>query len=255
MTASTPLSLRWGLSSDVGQVRQVNQDSAMANGRLFVVADGMGGHQGGEVASDIAAGHFRLMESVVSVEELATGVVVANEMIRARASVDPNLTGMGTTLVALALTADADGTVQLAAANVGDSRMYRLTNGSLDQVTQDHSLVGELVRAGQLTPDEAREHPQRNVVTRALGVDDAVNVDSWEFPGHLGERYLLCSDGLIDEVVDADIAAAMQSIDQPADVARALVDMANRAGGRDNVTVLIVDVVEAAACAPDETPS
>jgi len=255
MTGTTPLSLRWGLHSDVGQVRQVNQDSAMANGRLFVVADGMGGHQGGEVASDIAAGHFRLLEAVPSVEELASGVAAANEMIRARASVDPNLTGMGTTLVALALTADVDGQIQLAAANVGDSRMYRMVDGALEQVSQDHSLVGELVRAGQLTPEEAREHPQRNVVTRALGVDDTVNVDSWVFPGQLGERYLLCSDGLVDEVVDPDIAAAMQSIDQPADVARALVDMANRAGGRDNVTVLVVDVVEAAECAPDETQS
>ena len=247
--------LRWGLSSHVGRVRQVNQDAAMANGLLFAVADGMGGHRGGEVASDIAAGHFRIQEEVATVDELADAVVEANTLIRARAATDPTLSGMGTTLVALARIPSEDDALTLAAVNVGDSRMYRLQDGEFEQLTQDHSLVGELTRAGQLSAKEAARHPQRNVVTRALGVDDKVDVDKWTFDGVVGQRYLLCSDGLIDEVSDEEIGAVLRNVTEPGDAAAKLVDMANWSGGRDNTTVLVVDVVDGSECDPAETES
>lgn len=248
-------SLRWGFVSDVGMVRRINQDAAMANGNLFAVADGMGGHRGGEVASDIVAGHLMLREEAHSAEELSALVVEANEMIRVRASLDSALTGMGTTIVALAVVENSADALQLAAANVGDSRIYRLGTDGFEQISEDHSLVGEMVRAGQLRSEEAIGHPQRNVVTRALGVDDSVAVDTWVFPAVVGERYLLCSDGLIDEVSDAVIEATLRTEKDARNVAQSLVEVAKRNGGRDNVTVLVVDVVEDAECETAETES
>ena len=196
----TVMQLRWGLSTHVGQVRHANQDSVMANGVLFVVADGMGGHQGGEVASAIVAEHFVDVASVDTVDELAEAFDDANRTIREKASKDPNLSGMGTTVVALAVLPSESDEMQLACANVGDSRMYRLEDDQLVQMTLDHSLVAELARAGQITEKDAANHPQRNVLTRALGVDDDVMVDHWLFPAIVGHRYLLCSDGLVNEV-------------------------------------------------------
>ena len=224
----------------------------MANGSLFAVADGMGGHRGGEVASGIAAGHFRIVEKISTVDELERAVVSANDMIRARAGADSDLAGMGTTLVALGvLPLDApDSPLRMAAVNVGDSRLYLYENDALVQVSVDHSLVGELTRAGQLTEEEAARHPQRNVVTRALGAESKVVVDSWTIPVRLGQRYLMCSDGLINEVPDEDITPVLAEMHDPEEAARYLVNAANRSGGRDNITVLIVDVVEAESCDP-----
>lgn len=249
--------LRWGLSTHVGMVRQVNQDAVMANGTLFAVADGMGGHRGGEVASEIAAGHFRIVERISTMAELEEAVVSANEMIRARASADPDLNGMGTTIVAMGVLpmANADSPLEMGAVNVGDSRLYLFENDELAQVSVDHSLVGELTRAGQLTEEEAARHPQRNVVTRALGAEAKVAVDSWVMPARLGQRYLMCSDGLINEVSDEAVAAVLQEVTDPEAAANRLTELANRSGGRDNITVLIVDVVDAESCDPDETTS
>ena len=247
--------LRWGLRTDVGRVRRLNQDAAMADGTLFVVADGMGGHRGGEVAADIAAGHFRLRDSIPDVDELTHAVVEANRLIRARADMDPSLRGMGTTVVALAMIDDADGDPAFAAANVGDSRIYRLGETDMTQISDDHSLVAELTRAGQLTEAEAAHHPQRNVLTRALGVDDEVAVDRWVFPVLAGERYLLCSDGLINEVSDLAIEHILRQAAEPEQAAERLVDMANASGGRDNITVVVVDVVEVSGCEAQETSS
>jgi len=236
--------VRWGLKTDVGMVRRANQDSVMANGSLFVVADGMGGHRGGEVASGITVGHFIGIERVETVEELEQAVVYANEMIVARGAVDTDLGGMGTTVVAIGiLPIDEPGAaLQICAANVGDSRLYVLEDEKLAQVSVDHSLVDELVRAGQISAAEAINHPQRNVVTRALGADSSVTVDTWTFPSQSGQRWLLCSDGLINEVKDADIEAVLLATDDPEAAAIRLVEMANAAGGRDNITVLIVDI-------------
>ncbi|NNK92479.1 MAG: Stp1/IreP family PP2C-type Ser/Thr phosphatase [Acidimicrobiia bacterium] len=247
------LTLRWGLRTDIGRTRRINQDAAMANGDLFVVADGMGGHRGGEVASDIAVGHFRTRASVPDVDELTEAVVEANRQIRARADLDPSLRGMGTTVVALATVVDTVGPPSFAAANVGDSRIYRLDAEGLTQLTEDHSLVAELTRAGQITEVEAAHHPKRNVLTRALGVDDHVAVDRWLFPIEAGDRYLLCSDGLINEVSDLAIEHILRQAPEPVQAAERLVDMANASGGRDNITVVVVDVDEVSGCEAEET--
>ncbi len=216
----------------------------MANGSLFIVADGMGGHQGGEEASRIAVGSLGLVGSISSTGELEEAVTKANTLIREKGSVEPQLTGMGTTVVALGVlpAAERNGSLWLAAANVGDSRLYRFEKDTLEQISLDHSLVGELERAGQITASEAARHPQRNVVTRALGADDHVEVDTWEIPARHGQRYLLCSDGLVNEVSDREISVELASNADPADVATKLVTAANKSGGRDNITVLILDV-------------
>jgi serine/threonine protein phosphatase PrpC len=247
--------LRWGLISDVGMVRQANQDTAMANGSLFVVADGMGGHRGGEVAAGITSGYFTNTESISSVEELHDVVVAANDLIREKGASDPDLGGMGTTVVAMGVlpTSSSDDALKFAAANVGDSRLYLFEDGVLNQISVDHSLVAELTRAGQITAEEAARHPQRNVVTRALGAERDVKVDTWELPARLGQRYLLCSDGLVNEVADAVIGKILSSIDDPAEAAKQLVDRANASGGRDNITVLILDIVDSATCDPAVT--
>ncbi len=236
--------VRWGLKTDVGMVRRANQDAVMANGSLFVVADGMGGHRGGEVASGITVGHFVSIGKVDTVEELQQAVIDANDMIVARGEFDPDLGGMGTTVVAIGiLPIDEPGApLQICAANVGDSRLYVLEDSTLTQVSVDHSLVDELVRAGQISATEALIHPQRNVVTRALGAESRVNVDTWVLPSHSGQRWLLCSDGLINEVPHGDVQEVLLTIDDPEAAANRLVDLANASGGRDNITVLIVDI-------------
>jgi len=238
--------LRWGHKTDVGMVRRANQDSVMANGNLFVVADGMGGHQGGEVASSITTGHFIEVGDVATVDALKEAVVEANTKIRTRGSVDPDLDGMGTTVVAVAVlpTDEPGGPLHFAAANVGDSRLYLFEDGALSQVSTDHSLVDELVKAGQITEEEALRHPQRNVVTRALGADDKVHVDTWILRSQVGQRYLLCSDGLVNEVANKKVSDVLANTESPEDAAAELVDMANTSGGRDNTSVLIIDVVE-----------
>lgn len=236
--------LRWGLETDTGRVRSVNQDAVWANGSLFIVADGMGGHQGGEEASRIAIGSMSQIGSVQNVEELADAVVAANVLIREKGSSNRELHGMGTTVVALGLLPGkpADGDVIFGAANVGDSRLYVFEDGRLRQISLDHSLVGELERAGQITASEAARHPQRNVVTRALGADEDVDVDTWELPARHGQRYLLCSDGLVNELSDKEITIELASNEDPEEAANQLVAAANSSGGRDNITVLIVDV-------------
>jgi len=238
--------IRWGHKTDVGKVRRANQDSVMANGSLFVVADGMGGHRGGEVASSITTGHFIGLGEVATVEDLEQAVIDANDKIRARGSVDPDLDGMGTTVVAVAVlpTEDPDGPLHFAAANVGDSRLYLFEDGALSQVSTDHSLVDELVRAGQITEEEAARHPQRNVVTRALGAEAKVVVDTWVLRSRVGQRYLLCSDGLVNEVSNASVREILANTEAPEDAADLLVERANASGGRDNISVLIIDVVE-----------
>ena len=241
--------------SDVGRVRSVNQDSALADADLgiFAVADGMGGHRGGEVAS--AEALTALSEGVTAIplpsgEVLADLVRVANGRVHRRAASDPELAGMGTTIVAVALVG-APGSPVLAIANVGDSRAYRLDpSGAYAQVTEDHSLVAEMVRSGRLTAEEAESHPRRNILTRALGVEASVVVDVVEEPVVPGCRYLLCSDGLFNEVPDARVAEVLRTVADPAEAASTLVSLANDAGSRDNVTCVVVDVVGDGGGAP-----
>jgi len=244
--------------SDVGRVRAINQDAALTAPELsvFAVADGMGGHRGGEVAAALAveelAARLRAVERngrIGGVDALVDGVLAANERVFAQSRAVSELQGMGTTLCALAMVGSA-APARIALANVGDSRVYVLSEGELSQLTEDHSLVQAMVRQGQLSPAEAAAHPLRNVVTRVIGVEPDVEVDWWERPAVVGERYLLCSDGLFNEVGEARIAATLRLLADPADAAHALVVLANDAGGRDNITCVVVDVID-----DDELPA
>lgn len=228
----------WGSATDTGRHRVMNEDSLLTAGGLFAVADGMGGANAGEVASataleTIAAAAPRTLDALVST------VVEANRIVYEMALADPELRGMGTTVVAMVAMDDGP---RLGIVNIGDSRAYLCRDGGLAQLSIDHSLVELLVRRGQLTPAAAAVHPQRNVLLRSLGVDPEVGVDAWEFDAAPGDRLLLCSDGLFNEVAAEDIAYLLTTIADPQAAAEALVDSANDAGGRDNITCVVVDV-------------
>jgi protein phosphatase len=237
--------LRWGGATDVGRVRSENQDQFVARDDvgLWAVADGMGGHRGGEVASEIACDTLARTFDHHTIEGLVAAIEQANTAVYRAGAGDPDLSGMGTTVVALAVVAH-DGDELLALANVGDSRGYRYSGGELDQLTTDHSLVADLVREGSLSPDEASIHPQRNILTRVLGVYEDVPVDAFAVEPRHGDRYLLCSDGLFNEVAEDAIAAVLRRLGDPADAADELVRLAREGGGRDNITVVVVDVVD-----------
>jgi serine/threonine protein phosphatase PrpC len=242
----------WGTATDVGQVRQNNQDQMLTAPPVFVVADGMGGHNGGEVASAIAVDEMAKAQGVASVDDLIDAVQMANREIGDRSKIEPELRGMGTTLVALVGMMVGD-RQRIGVANVGDSRLYRATDEELVQLTEDHTLVETLVRDGRLTAEEALTHPQRNIVTRALGIDEKVLVDTWELAPVPGDRFVLCSDGLFDELREPEILEILQREEDPSDAALELVRGAVQAGGRDNVTALVVDVT-AADSVDDEIP-
>jgi protein phosphatase len=233
------------IATDVGRVRQHNEDAALADGTLFVVADGMGGHHAGEVASRIAVETMGQLarRSGLQPGDLVRQVEAANRAILMSAAEHPEQTGMATTLVGLAAVT-VGGSEHWAVFNIGDSRVYRLIDGQLTQVSADHSEVADLVRLGAITEDEAARHPARNIVTRCLGRDRLEPVDTWVFPRHPGERFLLCSDGLTNELPDDEIAEILGSGGDPRAVADTLVDRAVAAGGHDNVTVVVV-VLEA----------
>jgi PPM family protein phosphatase len=236
--------LRSGKATHQGQVRSNNQDTFLVveDTNLFAVADGMGGHQGGEVASQVAVD--ALAEHMGgTTDSLVQAVRRANQAVYDRAGENPELRGMGTTLCALALVREED-REYIAVVNVGDSRVYLMQSGEMMQLTDDHSLVEDLVRQGRLTPEEARIHPQKNILTRALGNEPDVQVDSWEVVPYTGDRYVLCSDGLFNEVDDARIAATIRKLSDPEEAASELVRLANEGGGRDNITVVVVDVVD-----------
>ena len=222
--------------TDTGRQRRDNEDSAYVRAPLFVVADGMGGAQAGEVASALAVEEFQrpLPDEGTPEQRLAERVQSANRRIYETAQSAHEQAGMGTTLTAAYLD-DAD----LAVAHVGDSRAYIFRDGSLTRLTQDHSLVEELVRRGKLTEEQAAEHPQRSIITRALGVENDVEVDTWTFPVRAGDVVLMCSDGLTSMIGEDQIAAVLSS---EADLDRAgerLIAEANEAGGRDNITVVL----------------
>ncbi|MGH9088838.1 MAG: Stp1/IreP family PP2C-type Ser/Thr phosphatase [Acidimicrobiales bacterium] len=238
--------LRSGSATDVGRVRKSNQDVALEETDLFAVADGMGGHVGGEVAARVAVDQLReSFRRDPSVEGLRRAVAEANEAVWRRSQDQTGLRGMGTTLTATALVTEPGGRKVIALANVGDSRAYVYTRGRAIQVTADHSLAEEKVRQGELTEAEAAIHPHRHILTRALGVSSDVDVDLWELHLHEGDRVLLCSDGLTNEVDDEKIGEALGSVPEPDDAARKLAAAAVAHGGNDNVTVVVVDVLSA----------
>lgn len=228
----------FGSRTDVGCVRDHNEDSLVVTPPLFVVADGMGGHAAGEVASEIATTVLaEKAPKTPDAEALGRAVEEANLEIIAAAEDGRGREGMGTTCTAAILQEE-----RLVIAQVGDSRAYLLHQGKLQQLTRDHSLVAMMVEAGQLTPEEARVHPRRSVITRALGTDPSTKPDLYEIDVEAGDRLLLCSDGLYGMVEDPDIQAIMTRTADPQRCASQLVNEAIAAGGNDNVTVIVVDI-------------
>ncbi|MGH2787208.1 MAG: Stp1/IreP family PP2C-type Ser/Thr phosphatase [Actinomycetota bacterium] len=237
-----------GAKSDVGRVREGNEDSYLVDDPLFVVADGMGGHLAGDVASSTAVEVIAAAaqsEDGGDPDSLAVLVRDANEAIFKKAQADTALRGMGTTCTLLMIQ-DSRGHL----AHVGDSRAYLLRDGELSQLTEDHSLVGRMVKEGRLTAQEAENHPQRSIITRALGVDSDVEVDLMTVELKGEDRILLCSDGLTSMVDDDRIKEVLGRTPDPQIAADELVSVANEAGGEDNVTVVIVDVGTAPPGAP-----
>ncbi|HET7484607.1 MAG TPA: Stp1/IreP family PP2C-type Ser/Thr phosphatase [Solirubrobacterales bacterium] len=231
--------------SDTGRQRNANEDSFFVRPPIFVVADGMGGAQAGEVASKAAADAFDVDLPDGSPEQILRETIVnANRSIHELARDDPSRAGMGTTLTAAIVSAERE---EVAIGHVGDSRAYRLRGGRLEQLTRDHSLVEEMRRKGQLTDAQAEDHPQRSIITRALGPEPEVEPDVHTVAAAPGDVFLLCSDGLTTMLGEAQIGKLLAKATSMSAAVRALVDEANRAGGRDNITVLAFRLKDAAA--------
>ena len=247
------MQLTYGVATDTGNVRAQNEDSFLIGDNIFAVADGMGGHNAGEVASALATSllHEKSIDQQLTPEWFVESISDINHTIHSSAAENTERRGMGTTLCALGLVTPEGETVpQISLANVGDSRIYLARAGQFRQLTVDHSYVQELVSEGLITEDEAHTHPRRNIVTRALGIDERVAVDSWLIPLVSGDRFVLCSDGLVDEVTKSDIAEVVQRGMPPQATAAALVAQAKRNGGRDNITVIVIDATDGTHVAP-----
>ena len=246
--------ITYGAVTHVGQVRTGNEDSLLADNNVFMVADGMGGHNAGEVASLMAVEQLReAAGSIIAETDLVQALEQANEVIYAESMTNHLHHGMGTTLAAMVVLENNT----LVVAHVGDSRVYMWNEGALSRLSKDHSYVQELVDEGIVSIEEARTHPRRNIVTRALGIDADVEVEANTFPVTVGAWYVLCSDGLVDEISDADIAKVLARCTSPHEASQALVDAANAAGGRDNITVIVVSTAspDAEVVVPVEVPS
>ncbi|CAN5725830.1 hypothetical protein BH18ACT17_BH18ACT17_04690 [soil metagenome] len=239
-----------GAASDLGRVREVNEDSYLIEAPLYAVADGMGGHRGGDVASSLA---LETVETLFRAREgtLAEQVREANRAVHERSIADERVSGMGTTLTALMI---EDASARLA--HVGDSRAYLLRAGDLRQITNDHTLVARMVRAGEITREEAEVHPHRNVVTRTIGTEPTVAVDEDTIALIDDDRLLICSDGLTGMLQEGQIAAILEAEPDPQRAADRLVKAANRAGGIDNITVVLLDAhAEEGDPPPGELPA
>jgi protein phosphatase len=231
--------------TDTGRQRSANEDSFFVRAPIFVVADGMGGAQAGEVASKAAADAFdRDLPSGPPENFLRETIEAANRTIHELARDDPSRTGMGTTITAVVVDPGGE---EVAIGHVGDSRAYRLRGGKLERLTRDHSLVEEMRRKGQLTDAQAEDHPQRSIITRALGPEPEVEVDVQTVPAGPGDVFLICSDGLTTMLGEEQIAKLLAGASSMDAAVRALVDEANRAGGRDNITALAFQLEDAAA--------
>jgi len=231
-----------GYGTDTGRKRRRNEDAYVVEPPLFAIADGMGGAQAGELASSLAAGAVREDEAAAGSGERRVAELIqeANRRVYERSSQDAAASGMGTTMT-VAFVGDAN----VAFGHVGDSRAYLIRDGKLEQLTEDHSLVAELVRSGKLSPEEAETHPQRSVITRALGTDPDVDVDTFSIETAPGDLFMLCSDGLTSMVEDDII---LQTIEKNRDnlqtAAKALIRAANKGGGEDNITVVFFEIGE-----------
>jgi protein phosphatase len=237
------IALRYAARSDVGLLREGNEDSAYASGRLLAVADGMGGHAHGEVASSVAIAAMASLEEAQQGGDLLNTIEAAvrdaNRRLHEMVGRDPSLKGMGTTLTAMFWHG-----AQVALVHVGDSRAYLLRRGELYQITHDHTLVQQLVDDGRITPEEAATHPQRSILLRALDGSGEVDPDLTLREAQVGDRYLLCSDGLSGVVSAETLHATLTNLDDPEEVVRQLIDLANRGGGPDNITCVLADVLE-----------
>jgi protein phosphatase len=227
--------------TDTGRKRRRNEDAYVSEPPLFAIADGMGGAQAGEVASRLAAAAVREIGAGAGGEERIFELIQeANRRVYDRSSTDPNTSGMGTTMT-VALVEDAN----VAFGHVGDSRAYLIRDGRMEQLTEDHSLVNELMKSGKLSREEAQTHPQKSVITRAVGTDPDVDVDTFTVPVEPGDVFLLCSDGLTDVVSEDEILDLVERNRTDIDRAlRALVKEANRGGGEDNITVVAFEIAE-----------
>ena len=226
-------------ATDTGHKRRRNEDSYVCEPPLFAVADGMGGHQAGEVASRLAAAALREdVEPAGGTERIEELIREANRRIWQHSKEDVTASGMGTTVTAARVEGDS-----VTIGHVGDSRAYRIREGQIEQLTEDHSLAAELERSGKLSAEEARMHPQRSVITRALGTDPDVEIDAFSVEGRPGDVYLICSDGLSSMVDDATILAVVEGRRSNLETAaRELVRAANRSGGEDNITVVCFEL-------------
>jgi len=234
--------------TDTGRQRNANEDSFFVRSPIFVVADGMGGAQAGEVASKAAAEAFdRDLPEAPPERVLQETIEAANREIHELARADPSRAGMGTTITAAIVNAQSE---EVCIGHVGDSRAYRLRDGKLERLTRDHSLVEEMRRKGQITDAQAEDHPQRSIITRALGPEPSVEVDVRTVPAAPGDVFLLCSDGLTTMVDEKRIQEVLADTASVRDAVRTLIDDANRAGGRDNITALAFRLGDAAAPPP-----
>jgi serine/threonine protein phosphatase PrpC len=238
-----------GVITDTGRKRRRNEDAYVCEPPLFAIADGMGGAQAGEVASRLAAAALKESgaKTLGGEERISDLIQEANRRVYDRSSTDPNTSGMGTTIT-VALVENGN----VAFGHVGDSRAYLIRGGRMEQVTEDHSLVNELLKSGKLSREEAETHPQRSVITRALGTDPDVDADTFTIEAQSGDVFLLCSDGLTDMVGEREILELVELNRQDIDAAlKSLVKAANRNGGEDNITVVAFDIAEGQALTHD----
>ncbi len=243
--------LDYGAATHMGLHRRENQDRFLADGAVFAVADGLGGHAGGGTAAGMAIEVLAGGAGVESLEQLIALVGSANAAILEAAKDDPSLFEMSTTLCVLAAIGGEDGP-RLAACNVGDSRLYVLAPDGFGRITVDHTISENLVRDGVISKAEAATHADRHTLTRAVGFERRVHVDGWELAAVEGTRFLLSSDGLTNEVPDFEIAGILRSVDDAGAAARSLVERAVRPGrGRDNATAVVVDVAGDPGLRPD----
>lgn len=253
-------SIEWAALTDVGRARERNEDSYIAGEYVFAVADGLGGHNAGDVASRLAVEPLAALDRTVDstpvdrvADALSTAVDAANRAVYRRAQNDAKVRGMGTTLTAVAI---SDGSAHLA--HVGDSRCYLIRSGEMTQLSSDHTLVARMVAEGKLTPEQAETHPQRSILTRALGAEPEVDVDTLEIQLQAADRLLLCSDGLSSVIGEDQILKTMQDSKDLKETCKRLIDAANQRGGPDNITVVVVEVtgvpaVRTAGAAPPAT--
>jgi serine/threonine protein phosphatase PrpC len=232
----------WGSITDRGRARAINEDALLADPPVFIVADGMGGHAAGDIASWAAV--YSLTSLVghgpIAITEMVSAIEAANDTIVRMAAENPSEAGMGTTLSGITSVL-AGGMAHWMVFNVGDSRVYRSVDGDLQQLTVDHSEVEEMVVAGMITREQAQNHPRRNIVTRSLGTEPPPTLDYWVFPPMSNERFLICSDGLTNEIGTDIMQRCLVAFENPQQAAEELLRLALEAGGRDNITVIVVD--------------